>query len=77
MPQIAGFAMHETLFLPGLDSLLFDIPAIALLFAGLFRLDELILKPAGSSRRGPAMRGVDERGDPIVSDPDGRVQCRK
>jgi hypothetical protein len=54
------------------DSLLFGLPMIGFLFAGLFRLDELI----GRSRKTPMRRtlagGVDSDGMPIFVEPDGQ-----
>ncbi len=59
------------------DSLLVAIPMLAILFAGFFRLDELFGK---STKRVKARRpavGLDERGRPILADPDGQIPARK
>ncbi len=53
------------------DLLLFGLPMLGFLFAGLFRIDELL----GRSRKGPVRRplaaGIDQDGMPINIEPDG------
>ncbi len=53
------------------DALLVAIPMVGLMFAGFFRVDELI----GKSNKVPKSRrqigGLDESGHPICLDPDG------
>jgi hypothetical protein len=55
------------------DSLLVFVPFLALLVLFVFRLDLLIFRPRGNSKRPlrPAS-GVDANGRPIFCDPDGR-----
>lgn len=56
------------------DALLIAIPMIGILFAGFFRLDELLGKPkkqpSGQRRR---MSGWDKDGNAVCVDPDGRM----
>jgi hypothetical protein len=63
--------VHETILLSSKDSLLVAIPFIGLLLVGYFRLDQIIASPKKKGRRRP-MSGMDESGEPIMSDPDGR-----
>jgi hypothetical protein len=58
--------MVEDVVKSGLETYLLGIPLIALLLIGVFRLDELILKPKNKPRRQPPPpRGVDEEGREI------------
>jgi hypothetical protein len=58
------------------DAILVAIPFIALLIMGLFRLDGAFVKSRKRSKR-PPPSGVDEKGRPIFSDPDGRQHRHK
>lgn len=64
--------MHEQVLSSTRDALLFAIPFIGLLLAGIFRLDEFFVTPKRGHlpRRPPS--GVDIHGDLILCDPDGR-----
>jgi len=65
----------DTVVNPGWESCLLGVPFIAMLFCGLFRLDELIAgkRPASATdRQRQIFGGMDEDGEPIVCDPDGR-----
>lgn len=53
-------------------ALLVAVPMIVILFAGLFRLDELLAVPPKKSRQGAKLSGWDEDGRLICADPDGR-----
>jgi len=59
------------------DALLLAIPMVGLMFAGFFRLDEILGRP----KKAPEMRrqrsGLDATGRPICMDPDGRMPVRK
>jgi hypothetical protein len=59
------------------DALLVAIPMVGLMFAGFFRVDELV----GKSQKTPSHRsqigGLDERGFPICLDPDGDTPRKK
>ena len=64
--------MHEPFLNSGWDVFLVVVPFIALLMAGLFRLDALL---SASKRSGPPRlpaMGVDENGRTFLRDPDGR-----
>jgi hypothetical protein len=64
--------MNETqILLSNKDTLLFAIPFLFMLFISVFRLDQVIAAPAGAQNRRPAC-GVDESGETILCDPDGR-----
>jgi hypothetical protein len=67
--------VYDTVIRSGWDSVILGVPFIAMLFCGFFRLDELIAskgqtKPLGKHRRD--LSGMDEDGEPIICDPDGR-----
>jgi hypothetical protein len=57
---------------PGLDTLLFGIPAIALLVFGYFRLDEVFLRKAGRSQPRGTMQPFIRDESEMACDPDGR-----
>ena len=64
--------MHETVLNPGWDTFIVAVPFIGILIASFFRLDVLF---AASKKHVPRRRGVcgmDEDGEPILCDPDGR-----
>ena len=54
------------------DALLVAIPMVGMLFAGYFRLDELLGKPKKTQENRRQMSGWDKNGRPICADPDGR-----
>jgi hypothetical protein len=64
--------VHETVLNSGWDTFLFAVPALFMLLAGVFRLDELFVTPRQGARARRPAAGVDENGQPILSDPDGR-----
>jgi hypothetical protein len=77
-PELPRDAMYEEVVKSGWETYLLGIPLIALLLIGVFRLDELILKPKNKPRRQPPPpRGVDKDGREILSDPDGKPQRRR
>jgi hypothetical protein len=59
------------------DSLLVAIPMVGLLFAGFFRLDELLGKSKKQAKTRRAIVGLDEKGRPMCVDPDGRIVERR
>lgn len=69
--------MVDTILKSSRDALLVAVPCVALMLVGLFRLDELMARPRKSPRRPLPIRGVDEQGEPIFSNPDGAVLRRK
>jgi hypothetical protein len=64
--------MHDLILKSGRDTLLVAIPFIAMLFIGLFRLDELIFKPKKSCNQQRPPRGVDKDGRTIFCDPNSK-----
>jgi hypothetical protein len=65
--------MHETISSSGWDTLLLGVPFIALLFCGFFRLDQIIAAQRHADERPrPVLGGLDENGEPLLRDPDGR-----
>ena len=65
--------MQEPILISGRDTLLVAVPFILVLLIGVFRLDEVFSASRASlNRRRPAC-GLDEHGEPIFTDPDGRV----
>jgi len=60
-----------------MDAILVAIPMVGLLFAGVFRLDELIGKPQKRSPRRRPIAGSDKDGAPICIDPDGQEMGRR
>jgi hypothetical protein len=65
--------MHEVFLSTGRDSLLVGVPLILLLLIGLFRLDEVFAKPKRRLKRRRPAYSMDEDGEPVLSDPDGRL----
>jgi hypothetical protein len=55
------------------DTLLITIPFVLMLLISMFRLDEMIAAPRRSVGRRRSACGVDEFGEPILCDPDGRL----
>lgn len=65
--------MNEVVQTTGRDAYLIGIPLILLLLAGLFRLDELVSRPGKTLKRPRPSCRMDEDGEPVLSDPDGRL----
>lgn len=65
--------MHELYLNSMKDTLLVAIPFLAILVLSFFRLDAIIGSSKGPAnpRRPPC--GIDERGEPLLVDPDGRI----
>jgi len=65
--------MDQSILMSGRDTLLVAIPLVLMIFFSIFRLDQIIARPRVSQiRRRPAC-GVNELGEPILCDPDGRL----
>ncbi|MGH9343960.1 MAG: hypothetical protein ACRD19_09395 [Terriglobia bacterium] len=65
--------VQETVLKTGWDTVLVALPFIGLLLATLFHVDEIF---AAHDRRLSPVRppcGVDEDGQPLLTDPDGRL----
>ena len=68
--------MQEPLLNSGLDALAIAVPFVAILAFGIFRLDQIVAAPRNASRTVHRFPGNDERGEPLVCDPDGRRSSR-
>ena len=66
--------MHQEILSSGRDTLLVAVPLLALLIIGFFRLDETIAMPKRSARRKPGFCGMGNDGQPVFTDPDGRIR---
>jgi hypothetical protein len=67
--------MHEVYLSSVKDTLLVAIPFIAVLVMAIFRLDTLFWAPKKQATPAAFRRpgcGLDESGEPVVVDPDGR-----
>lgn len=64
--------MQEPFPNSGWDAFLIAAPFIALLLAGLFRLDTLLAGPKTRAIPRQPSIGIDENGRRFLSDPDGR-----
>src|SRR5580658_10391231 len=73
--QSEELIMDDTIFKDGRDTLLLAFPLIVCVVLSMFRLDSFFIrssrKSANGLRRPP--RGLDENGEPIFTDPDGKV----
>jgi len=56
------------------DAILIAIPMLGLLFAGFFRLDELLGKPEKPADPKRQRSGLDKHGRQICVDPDGKIE---
>jgi hypothetical protein len=65
--------MHDAILSSFRDTLLFGIPSLGFLIFGIFRLDELFAAPKQASKQRRPPCGMDEDGNPLLSDPDGRL----
>lgn len=67
--------MDEPILKSGRDTLLVAIPFVMCLVGSIFRLDGLIFKSGKTSNNnyGRPPRGLTASGEPIFTDPDGRV----
>lgn len=63
--------MHETILSPGWGTFVVAVPFVGMLFATVFRLDELFASPANRVRRRRGLCGLDQDGQQIFCDPDG------
>jgi hypothetical protein len=64
--------MHELYLNSMRDTLLVAIPFIAVLALGVFRLDAIFFSSKSAPKQGRTGCGMDERGEPVLVDPDGR-----
>ena len=64
--------MDQSILLSNRDTLLIAVPLVLMIFISVFRLDQVIASPKGSSQRRRPVCGIDDSGEPILRDPDGR-----
>jgi hypothetical protein len=65
--------MHDVVLKSGWDTFLYAAPLLGALFIGFFRLDELISASRQKIDTRPKLTGSDRHGEPLLSDPDGRL----
>jgi hypothetical protein len=64
--------MHEVYLNSVKDTLLVGVPFIAVLLLGVFRLDTFFFASKPVPKVGRSGCGMDENGEPLLVDPDGR-----
>ena len=64
--------MQDVILQSGWGNFLVAVPFVGILLMSLFRLDELIASPKRSRAVKRPASGCDEKGNLILSDPDGR-----
>ena len=64
--------MHDSVLNSGWQTALVAIPFLFMLLVGVFRLDELFVTQRQVARRQRPTSGIDEDGQPVLFDPDGR-----
>ncbi|WP_263357024.1 hypothetical protein [Acidicapsa ligni] len=55
------------------DALLVAIPMIGILLGGYFRLDEMLIRPKQQVEQRRQFSALNEHGQPVCIDPDGRI----
>jgi hypothetical protein len=74
---VEGQALQEPLLNSGLDTLAVAVPFVAILALGVFRLDAIVAAPKRPLRSPRRFGGSDEKGEPLVCDPDGTLSPGK
>jgi hypothetical protein len=64
--------MHDTVVNSGWDAMLIAIPFLGIMFAGFFRLDEVIAAPKRRLKTRHLSGGLGQDGQPALFDPDGQ-----
>jgi len=64
--------MDQSILFSGRDTLLIVIPLLLMTLISAFRLDQIIFKPKMSFEPRRPANNVDEFGEPVLTDPDGR-----
>jgi hypothetical protein len=64
--------VHDSVLNSGWQTALVAIPFLFMLLVGVFRLDEVFVTQKQGSRRPRPTSGIDEQGEPVLYDPDGR-----
>jgi hypothetical protein len=65
--------MQEYLLLSSRDTLLIAVPFVVILMITIFRLDQIIASPREPLTGRRLACGLDEHGEPLLRDPDGRL----
>jgi|HubBroStandDraft_4_1064222.scaffolds.fasta_scaffold653018_1 hypothetical protein len=65
--------MEDHFLISGRDTLLIAIPFVLILMITMFRLDQLIAAPKAPLTGRQLACGVDQLGEPVLRDPDGRL----
>jgi hypothetical protein len=73
---VEGPILQEPLLNSSLDALVVAVPFVAILAFGIFRLDQIVTAPRNPARTVHRFGGNDERGEPLVCDPDGTHPSR-
>jgi hypothetical protein len=68
--------MFEAVFHADWNTILLAIPFSGLLFISIFRLDEIFAAPKKKASNRRAIYGLDEEGEAMSCDPDGRTWSR-
>ena len=68
--------MHFATFLSTWDTLLIMVPLVGMMALGMFGMDERLASPRTHVPRRHKFCGLDEDGQPFLSDPDGRPSRR-
>ena len=69
--------MIDAFFHSGRDVLLFALPSLVLLVVGVFGLEETLVRPKVQLRQESRPSACDANGEPILTDPDGRIAGRR
>jgi hypothetical protein len=69
--------MHEDFIISSRDTVLIAIPFVFILFVCVFRLDSVFAMPKRVISRQRPASGLDQDGECILTDPDGRVVRRR
>ncbi len=64
--------MHESVLNSGWQTALVAVPFLFMLLVGVFRLDAVFVMQRQSVRRQRPGAGIDQDGQPMMCDPDGR-----
>jgi hypothetical protein len=64
--------VHDAVLNSGWDTVLFAVPFLFMLAAVVFHVDEILAAPRQAARSRRASSGIDENGQPVLIDPDGR-----
>lgn len=72
VPRVVEVIVHEMVLKSGWETFFIAVPFLAILLMGFFRLDTLWSAPRERTRARRPASGMDQDGEPLLSDPDGR-----